>query len=166
VEVDILHERMTLTAGDRTVANWPLDELEVSSLFDGFHIKVGGEEMILNVTDTKRFATELGVGRQRPESHHNGSHRTNGKVLPLRPSPETAPDEEQYYELKRRISDIAEALHSELVSPAEALARWLSLLKELNRRHQEGPMPTYLYCQLNGQLLDLLPEPDLVPTTA
>ena len=164
VEVDIIHERMTLTAGERTVANWPLEELEVASLFDGFHIKVGGEEMILNVTDSKRFASELGIGRQGPDSHHNnGSHRANGKNVPLRPLPETTPDEEKFYEMKRRISDIAEALGSDSVSPAEALARWLSLLKELNRLHGRGSIPTHLYCQLNTQLLELIPEPVLVP---
>jgi hypothetical protein len=166
VEVDILHERMTLTAGDRTVANWPLEELEVASLFDGFHIKVGDEEMILNVADSKRFATELGIGRPRPEAHHNGSHRSNGTTVPLRPLPEATADEEQFYEMKRRISDIAEALGSDSVSPPEALARWLSLLKELNRRHGQGSMPTYLYCQLNSQLLDLMPEPTLAPIPA
>ena len=59
--MDILNERMTLTAGDRTVANWPLDQLEIVVRADGFHVRVDGEEMVLNVTDSKGFAAALGV---------------------------------------------------------------------------------------------------------
>ena len=63
VEVDLTGNRMTVTAGANEVADWPLDEIRVLSLPDGFHIKAEGEEVILNVTDKSRFATEVGLRR-------------------------------------------------------------------------------------------------------
>ena len=61
VEVDILHERMTVTSGERTVAQWPLERLEVTRRPDGFHIKVDGEELVLAVSDPNGFAKAVGV---------------------------------------------------------------------------------------------------------
>lgn len=151
VEVDIFHERMTMTAGDRTVAAWPLDRLEVVSLSDGFHIKVDGEEMVLSVTDSKRFASELGIGG-RPPADASQSKQPAG-----------APDQSHLIDLQRRIADVSDALASDAISPAEAFARWLNLLKELNRRHGQGTMPSDLYYRLNTQLLDLIPAPTPIP---
>ncbi len=64
VEVDIQHERMTLTSGDRTVGVWPLADLEVVSQSDGFHIRLDGDEVVLNVAEPKRFAAALGINEQ------------------------------------------------------------------------------------------------------
>ncbi|MGH8951781.1 MAG: hypothetical protein ACRDX9_10175 [Acidimicrobiia bacterium] len=175
VEVDILHERMTVTAGDQTVANWPLERLEVAAASDGFHIKVDDEEIVLTVTDPTRFAAELGVATERQSrlavatsrtapseispvnGHLDRFRRTNGEIPPgLATDPTFV--EEQVDEARRRISEIAKDLTSDSVSPVEAFARWLSLLKEINRQHGEGSMPTHLYFELNSQLLDLIPD--------
>jgi hypothetical protein len=180
VGVDISHERMTLTAGDRTVAAWPLEVLEVSSLSDGFHIKVDGDDFVLDVSDSTRFAAELGIGErprrlavagagQRAHSElssaysHQNSFRTNGKIISPRPIADARRAEGNLDDVQRRISDIAEALTSDSVSPAAAFAHWLGLLKEINRRHGQGSMPTDLYYRLNTQLLDLIPEPAPIP---
>lgn len=153
VEVDISHERMTLTAGDRTVAAWSLEELDVSSLSDGFHIKIDDDEIILNVAESKRFAAELGIAK-RP---------TNGKIMSLPPIAGATLDGEPLDDVQRRISDIAKALTSDSMSPAMAFAQWLSLLKEINLQHGQGSMPTDLYYRLNTQLLGLIPEPAPLP---
>ena len=63
VEVDLTGDRMTITAGAGQLANWALEEIRVQSLPDGFHIKAEGEEVILNVADKSRFATEVGLWR-------------------------------------------------------------------------------------------------------
>lgn len=176
VEVDISNERMSLTTGTRKVADWPLDGLDVVVLSDGFHVTVDDEEIVLNVTDSARFATELGVGKGRPtrlagvaadrRPHHgasagNGvldiSRKTDGEVVS--PLSETTPEGDQALVMQRRIADVAKALDSRTVSPAEAFARWLSLLKEINRRHGQGSMPTDVYYRLNTHLLELIPEP-------
>jgi hypothetical protein len=174
VEVDIRHERMTLTAGDRTVGAWPLEKLEVASQPDGFHIKIDGDLLVLDVADSSRFATEMGIDRESPKrlsvvettqptqtelapasGEQNGSLETNGNVII-----ETVRAEDLIDEIERRISEIATALVSDSVSPAAALSGWLALLKEINRLHGEGSMPTHQYYRLNTRLLDLIPEPD------
>jgi hypothetical protein len=62
--------------------------------------------------------------------------------------------------IRRRISEVAEALASDSVSPAQAFARWLGLLKEVNYRHGQGSMTTDRFFELNTELLDLIPDPD------
>lgn len=175
VEVDIVHERMIVTAGDHAVANWPLQKLEVMAASDGFHIKVDDEEFVLSVTDPTRFAAELSVATQRPArladvvyrpasvsiSPPNGRlnrfRRTNGEMA-LGSTAEVGLVEDPADEVQRRISEIASDLTSDSVSPAAAFARWLRLLKELNRRHGDGSMPTHLFIELNTQLLELIPD--------
>ena len=61
VEVDLKDERMVVTAGDAEIGDWPLGEIRVDSHSDGFHIRAEGEEMVLNVSDTTRFAQEMGI---------------------------------------------------------------------------------------------------------
>jgi len=182
VEVDISHDRITLTAGDRMVAGWSLGEIDVVTLSDGFHIKVEGEEIVLDVTDPTRFAAELGVDGQSPnrlavagadQPIPNGistAHRPQdtfprARETAIPPSAaETTSGDEQLDDMTRRISDIANALTSDSVSPAAAFAQWLTLLKEINRRHGQGSMPTDLYYRLNTQLLDLIPVPTPLPS--
>jgi len=179
VVVDVSEERMTLTAGNRKVADWPLGEVDVASQSDGFHIRVDNEEVVLNVTDPTRFATELGVARRGPsrlagpvgdrtdgamrERELVASQGTSSTVIPNRGPTETTPNELWADEVKRRISDIAVALTSDLVSPAEAFGHWLRLLKEINRRHGQGSMSSDLFFQVNTQLLDLIPDPPRTP---
>ncbi len=176
VEVDIDHERMTLTAADKTVGVWPLEKLEVSSRADGFHITVDGEEIVLTVTDSKKFAAELGVEQRprraaaakpapptqvRPSSVDNRSTpaKSNGAVKSPAPAASAKPEPKQPDDLQGRISEIAAALRTDSVSPADAFAEWLRLLKEINRLHGQGSMTSDLFYQMNTQLLDLIPEP-------
>jgi len=161
VEVDILHERMTLTAGERAVADWPLERLDVTVLADGFHIKVDGEEMVLSVTDTTRFAAELGVDPQPTRRTPDGT--ANRVVLPPQSIAANEPDPTQLEELRNRISEIARDLTSDTVAPETVFADWLRLLKEINRLHGEGLLPNPLYYQLNTHLLDLIPGPAFSP---
>ena len=155
VEVDISKERMTLTAGDRKVATWPLESLDVASHSDGFHIKVEGDDFVLNVADSSRFAAELGIVTD--------PTRAVG-VVALRSTPtHLAAHDKQLENIERRISDIARSLISDSVSPAMAFAQWLSILKEINRRHGQGSMPPDLFYRLNTKLLDLIPDPEQMP---
>ncbi|HET9204111.1 MAG TPA: hypothetical protein VFP67_13335 [Acidimicrobiia bacterium] len=154
VEVDIIHERMTVTAGERRVAEWPLERLDVKMRPDGFHIQVDGEELVLAVSDSRGFATALGV-----------SDSTNGTSVPsMRLAAKAESNERDLAELRRRISDLARDLTSDSVTPSEVFSRWLKLLKELNRLHVEGALPNPLFHQLNTYLLDLIPEPAVTPS--
>ena len=152
VEIDIQHERMTLTSGDRTVAVLRLEDLDVISMSDGFHMTVDGEDVVLIVSESSRFADALGVKE----------HRRLAVVKPNQPVVKAASNEEYLPELERRITETRQALRSDAVTPAQACARWLSLLKEINRRHGQGSIPASVFYRLNTELLDLLPEPALV----
>jgi hypothetical protein len=153
VEVDILHERMTVTSGERTVAQWPLERLDVALRPDGFHVRVDGEELVLSVSDSNRFAAELGVG--------NPVHTTKPSAARLAAKAES--NEADLAALRGRISELARDLTSNSVSPEDVFSRWLKLLKELNRLHVEGALPNPLFHQLNTYLLDLIPEPVVAP---
>jgi hypothetical protein len=153
---------MTLTAGERTVANWPLEQLDIVVRADGFHIRVDGEEMVLNVTDSKAFATALGIEASpvRPITADVGQSSSS-----LRPTAFAQPKDPDLEDLRRRISDFARDLAADAVPPADVFARWLRLLKEINRRLGEGSLPTSLFYQLNTHLLELIPEPAPTPAT-
>jgi hypothetical protein len=151
VEIDIQHERMTLTSGDRTVAVLRLEDLDVISMSDGFHMTVDGEDVVLIVSDSSRFAAALGVKE----------HRRLAVVKPKQPVDTPASNGEHLPDLERRIIEIRQALRSDAITPAQACAQWLSLLKEINRRHGQGSMPTGTFYRLNTELLDLIPEPAL-----
>lgn len=66
VLVDLTSDRLTLSIGDEEVAEWSRDEMRVSALPDGFHIRAEGESVILDVTDDARFAVELGLRNAHP----------------------------------------------------------------------------------------------------
>jgi hypothetical protein len=183
VDVDIFRERITVIAGDRKVGDWALEELDIESRSDGFHISVDGEKIILNVTDSIRFAAELGIAGPRRvrlveipsaapprgglssiKGQLNYQRAVNGGPSSSLTAAETSPDGGQVDEIRRRIAEVAQALASDSVSPAQAFARWLNLLKEVNHRHGQGSMSTDRFFELNTELLDLIPglTPDFI----
>ncbi len=66
VEIDLADERIRVVAGDIEVANWSMDEVRISALVDGFHVRAGVEEAVLEVPDDGRFAIELGLRTAHP----------------------------------------------------------------------------------------------------
>lgn len=66
VEIDLTGERMRVTSGDMALADWSLEEIRVSALTDGFHVRAEGEEVILEVPEDGRFAIELGLRTAHP----------------------------------------------------------------------------------------------------
>lgn len=178
VTADIADELLTLTAKGLKVAEWSLNDIEVISLADGFHITITDdhEEIILNVIDSDQFAVEVGVDGRRtkalvttttgqpaqitglPNNPQSGLQTANG-TTPTHPDAPTR-SQPDYDDLKNRAADIAKALGSDTVSPAEVFAQWLGMLKEINHRHGRGLIPKGVYYELNTQLLDLMPQPN------
>ncbi|MDP9494665.1 MAG: hypothetical protein M3P87_05430 [Actinomycetota bacterium] len=175
VEVDISQERMRLTAGDETVADWPLEGLDVVARSDGFHITVDEEKVVLSVAESTRFAKELGLPpkpvRRPPVAKDERGSPTESPAVAASPggagdatakhraSPVTDLTEDglRFQEVRVRIDEVATALTSNSMSPAEAFARWLELLKEINRELAQGSMPSDVFFELNTRLLDLIP---------
>lgn len=153
VEVDVTSDRVTVSAGNRTVASWARGKLEVESQADGFHIVVDGEEVILNVVESARFADALGVPQLVNRAAATlGEHRSAGT-----PGPDPVDD------YAGRIAEVAAALKSDSVSAAQAFGKWVRLLKEINHRHGQGSMPADQFFRLNTEVLDLIPEPKPAP---
>ncbi|MGA8040384.1 MAG: hypothetical protein WCA93_09795 [Acidimicrobiia bacterium] len=65
VVLDLTGHRLTVTVDDKELASWSLDDIEISPGSDGFHIVAEGEEVVLNVNERIRFATEV-RSRTRP----------------------------------------------------------------------------------------------------
>jgi len=61
VEIDLTGDRMRVSANGSYIASWALRDIKVSPEHDGFHIEAEGEEVILNLADESRFATEIGL---------------------------------------------------------------------------------------------------------
>ncbi len=149
VEVDITDERMTLTTGEKRLGEWPLGEVDIAAMSDGFHIKLDGEEVILSVADIDRFESELGSVVKRPRR----------PTLPR-------PDQDRFAGIRERIGALREMAESEHVPPSEVFRTWLRLLKEINLHHGQGAMPTQLFYRLNTELLEVIPEPQREPVPA
>lgn len=66
VVVDLTDGRMRVSAGDIEVAEWPMEEIRVNALIDGFHIRAGGEEVVIDVEDDGHFALDLGLRSGHP----------------------------------------------------------------------------------------------------
>ena len=66
VVVDLTDDSLTMMVGDQEVAQWARDEMRISALPDGFHIRAEGESVILDVSDEARFAIELGLRNAHP----------------------------------------------------------------------------------------------------
>ena len=67
VEVDLTGARMSVKTGEVEVADWGLDEIRVTALENGFHIRAEGEVVVLDVTNDAEFAVELGLTSAHPD---------------------------------------------------------------------------------------------------
>lgn len=66
VEIDLTGDRLKLSTSGIEVADWARDDVRVTALADGFHVRAEGEMIVLDVTDDARFALELGLRTAHP----------------------------------------------------------------------------------------------------
>jgi len=59
VEIDLTGQQMIITSDTGPVAELHLETLDVSTLADGFHVRIDDEDIILSVNDAHRFESEL-----------------------------------------------------------------------------------------------------------
>ncbi|HEX6220448.1 MAG TPA: hypothetical protein VF115_05100 [Acidimicrobiia bacterium] len=67
VVVDLSDDHLKMSVGEQEVADWTREEMRVSAMPDGFHIRAEGEAIILDVTDDAHFAVELGLRNAHPQ---------------------------------------------------------------------------------------------------
>lgn len=164
VVIDISGERLRLSQGEVSLGNWPIANIVVDDRSDGFHVDFDGEEVVLTVSERSRFAGEL--ARARKPKANGGEALANGTQQPrstfFSRLSEVDP-EDLVADVKSRISELREALGDPSVEPQVVFAQWMGLLKEINRRHGQGAMPTPLFYRLNTEILELLPLPAARP---
>jgi len=165
VTVDVSGETLTLTTEDKKIGVWSLRDVEVDSRSDGFHLKIDGEEVILAVSESARFATELPLDltpKRPPSSVPSESTATTrsvaseGRIGGLIGG---LGQEDKLADVRHQVNDLRAAMRDPSIPPAVVFSRWLALLKVLNRRHGQGAMPTPVFFRLNTELLDLMPVP-------
>jgi hypothetical protein len=61
VVIDLTDERLRLRSGDAGLADWSLNDIQVTAQGDGFHIRAEGEEVILDLRQDAEFAVALGL---------------------------------------------------------------------------------------------------------
>ncbi len=66
VLIEVSADHLHLRTGETEVADWPISEIRVSALEDGFHVRAEGEDVVLEVEDDARFAIELGLRNAHP----------------------------------------------------------------------------------------------------
>lgn len=65
VEVDLTGNRLKVSAGDHSLANWNLNEVRIARFSDGFHVRAEDEVVVISVDDPVGFAIELGLIERR-----------------------------------------------------------------------------------------------------
>ena len=162
VVIDVSEERMVIISGREHLGEWALDGLLMDSRPDGFHLTLDQEEIILNVTDPAGFAAQL-LGRQQAGEDNRGRSAVTNDNGKRRGISGRLDDVDRYEDVKLRISMMARELTDESVSAQDFFGRWLRLLKEINRRHGQGAIPSKVFYELNAELLDLMPAPASTP---
>lgn len=66
ITINVSEDHLHLRAGQTEVADWPISQIRVSALEDGFHVRAEGEDIVLEVADDARFAVELGLRNAHP----------------------------------------------------------------------------------------------------
>jgi hypothetical protein len=67
VVVDLTDDHLKMTVGEQEIADWTREEMRISAMPDGFHIRAEGEAIVLDVTDDARFAVDLGLRTAHPQ---------------------------------------------------------------------------------------------------
>jgi len=67
VIIDLDDDHFSMRAGDEQIADWTREEVRVSALPDGFHVRAEGEEIVLDVEDEAHFALDLGLRNAHPQ---------------------------------------------------------------------------------------------------
>lgn len=66
IRVDLDDERIRVESNGVEVGDWALDDVRINAHEDGFHLRVEGDVVVLDITDDARFATQLGLRNAPP----------------------------------------------------------------------------------------------------
>ncbi|MDH3518500.1 MAG: hypothetical protein OEM66_06205, partial [Acidimicrobiia bacterium] len=66
VEVDLVEETLTIKAASDVLGEWSLGQIGISGRDDGFHMRIDGAEVVIDLTDDVGFALEVGLHSASP----------------------------------------------------------------------------------------------------
>jgi hypothetical protein len=61
VQIDLTDDLIALRAESGDIGSWPRDQVRINALDDGFHLRVEGEVVILDVAQDAEFALACGL---------------------------------------------------------------------------------------------------------
>lgn len=61
VRIDLTDDIIAVRSVAGDIGRWPRSQVRITALEDGFHLRVEGEEVILDVSDDARFALACGL---------------------------------------------------------------------------------------------------------
>lgn len=67
VVLDVTDEALRIDAVNGTLGEWSHDQLRVTALDDGFHVRADGEEIVLHVERDAEFALAMGLRSAPPQ---------------------------------------------------------------------------------------------------
>ncbi len=97
-DIEVSDGCLALIVSDREIGEWRLDEVAIEVAFDGFLMRVDGEEFVFATTQTAEFARAVGMGTDRKgstASKSRGNKRPEVAVSkerkPVKPKKPSAP---------------------------------------------------------------------------
>lgn len=66
VVVDLIDEKLEIRSGPSLIGSWPMSEVGIRGEDNGFHLRIEGEELILEMDDDPGFALAIGLHSASP----------------------------------------------------------------------------------------------------
>jgi hypothetical protein len=85
-DIEVSDGCLALIVSNREIGEWPLDEVGIEVAFEGFLMKVEGEEFVFATSRTQEFAEAVGVGggkrkKTRSKTRQSRASRRAAKVV-------------------------------------------------------------------------------------
>jgi hypothetical protein len=75
-DIEVSDGCLALIVSNREIGEWPLDEIGIEVAFEGFLMKVDGEEFVFATSRTQEFAEAVGVGARKRQTTRTKTPRS------------------------------------------------------------------------------------------
>ena len=66
VEVGVTDDALSIDGAAGNIGTWPREHVRIDARDDGFHVRIEGEEVLLNLTEDAEFAVAMGITSASP----------------------------------------------------------------------------------------------------
>ncbi len=93
-DIEVSDGCLALIVSNHEIGEWPLDQVGIEVAFEGFLMKVDGEEFVFATSRTQEFAEAVGVGdgqrkKTRPKTRQSRASRRATKAVAASKTPKT-----------------------------------------------------------------------------